>query len=86
MREIVEKGEEAIFRYEQAFHSSLDDEQRKASARKNQGYSASRVASKINDEEHVSIKIFYIYQALSYYKDAYKFGTYLDSIWKQGIV
>ena len=77
-------GQEAIFLYEQAYQSSKSNEN-KASSRKNQGYAATRIAAGITEGELESMKLYYIYQAIAYYKEAYKYGNEQDSRWKDGV-
>ena len=83
--EIFQNGQEAIFYYEQAFQSSQANDN-KASSRKNQGYASTRIASGLNDHEQEAIKLYYIYQAIGCYKEAYKFGTEMDKKWKDGVL
>lgn len=46
---------------------------------------ATRIANSITNKDLESLKIYYIFQALSLYSDAYFYGSGLEEKWKKGI-
>ena len=82
----LQKGQEAIDVYEIAFHNSISNEN-KASSKKNQGFAAFKLMNSITTSDLEPLKIYWIYAAAGYYKDAYYWGsTIMEPSWTEGII
>ena len=82
----LQKGQEAIDEYEIAFHNSMSKEN-KASSKKNQGFAAFKIMNSITKSDLEPLKLYWIYAAAGFYKDAYYWGSsIMKSTWTDGII